>query len=137
MHKKEPKKPPEHILEDVNLKISWGRDPRPPSHHPYFRAPLFVFASTPQSSWWPCYLVLTRYHCYLCSYNVTIPVGAVAYSYSYWRFGRGVDTNLTSFMCYGYESHLLNCTYNEGSCNRRYTAGVLCYGDVVSGLLYT
>ena len=68
--------------------------------------------------------------------NATLPAGAVAYTYSSSRFGRGVATNLTSFHCYGNESHLLNCTHSvTSSCSRDYTAGVLCYGDVVPGLL--
>ena len=64
-----------------------------------------------------------------------LPVGAVAYTYSFYynsRFGRGVDANLTNFRCYGNESHLLNCAHNVTSCG--YTARMLCYGDVVSGL---
>ena len=68
------------------------------------------------------------------SRNATFPVGAVAYSYR--RFGRGLDANLTSFHCYGNESQLLNCTHSvTSSCSRDYTAGVLCYGDIVPGLL--
>ena len=68
--------------------------------------------------------------------QITIHAGAVAYTYSSSRFGRGVATNLTSFHCYGNESHLLNCTHSvTSSCSRDYTAGVLCYGDVVPGLL--
>ena len=69
-------------------------------------------------------------------YIISIPAGAVAYTYSSSRFGRGVDASLTNFLCYGNESHLLNCTYNvANSCGRDYTAGVLCYGNVVSGIL--
>ena len=65
----------------------------------------------------------------------TIPAGAVAYTSSSLRFGRGVDANLTNFYCYGNESQMLNCTHSvTSSCSRDYTAGVLCYGDVVSGL---
>ena len=63
-----------------------------------------------------------------------ISAGAVAYTYSSSRFGRGVEANLTDFLCYGNESDLLNCTYSVSSCSRDYTAGVLCYGDVVPGL---
>ena len=65
----------------------------------------------------------------------TIPAGAVAYTSSSLRFGRGVDANLTNVYCYGNESQLLNCTHSvTSSCSRDYTAGVLCYGDVVPGL---
>ena len=64
---------------------------------------------------------------------ISIPVGVVAYTYSSSRFGRGVDANLTTFRCYGNESQLLNCAYSVSSCRRDYTAGVLCYGDVVPG----
>ena len=66
---------------------------------------------------------------------ISIPTGAVAYSSSSSRFGRGREANLTDFYCYSNESHLLNCTHSvTSSCGRDYTAGVLCYGDVVSGL---
>ena len=66
---------------------------------------------------------------------ITIPTGAVSYTSSSLRFGRGVDTNLTNFLCYGNESQLLNCAYSvTSSCSRDYTAGVLCYGDVVPGV---
>ena len=64
-----------------------------------------------------------------------IPTGAVAYTYSSSRFGRGREANLTDFYCYGNESHLLNCTHSvTSSCSRENIAGVLCYGDVVPGL---
>ena len=68
-----------------------------------------------------------------CWVNAIVSVGAVAYTSSSSRFGRGMDANLTNFYCYGNESHLLNCTYSVSSCSRDYTAGVLCYGDVVPG----
>jgi len=46
-----------------------------------------------------------------------------------------MDVNLTNFHCYGNESHLLNCLHSvTSSCSRSSTAGVLCYGDVVSGM---
>ena len=62
-----------------------------------------------------------------------IPTGAASYSS---RFGRGREANLTNFHCYGNESHLLNSTHSvTSSCSRQNTAGVLCYGDVVPGLL--
>ena len=64
------------------------------------------------------------------SYNAIVSVGAVSYTSSSSRFGRGVEASLTNFWCYGNESHLLNCTYSVSSCGRDYTAGVLCYGDV-------
>lgn len=61
-------------------------------------------------------------------------LGAVAYSPSALKFGRGVAANLTNFRCYGNETHLMNCTPTVSSCGSDYTAGVKCYGDVVSGL---
>ena len=65
---------------------------------------------------------------------ISIPVGAVPYTSSSARFGRGVDTNLTNFRCYGNESQLLNCIHSvTSSCDRDYAAGVLCYGDIVPG----
>lgn len=65
-------------------------------------------------------------------------VGAIHFTSSYSRFGRGVDASLTNFLCYGNESQLLSCTYSVGSvgsCSRYSTAGVQCYGEVISGML--
>ena len=74
---------------------------------------------------WSCIVVMLHYSC----------IGAVSYTSSSSRFGRGVDTNLTNFRCYGSESHLPNCLHSMTSyCSRDYTAGVLCYGDVVAGV---
>lgn len=61
-------------------------------------------------------------------------IGAVSYSSSALKFGRGVAANLTNFRCYGNETHLVNCTPIVSSCGLDNTAGVKCYGDVVSGL---
>ena len=83
-------------------------------------------------TWWPCFsfwdLNIQTCRTNFVSGNATLPVGAAAYTYSYSRFGRGVDANLTCFRCYGNESQLLNCTHHmTSSCSRDYTAGLLCY----------
>ena len=68
------------------------------------------------------------------NYSSTVSLGAVSLYGSSLRYRVGMTVNLTNFQCYGNESHLLNCSHRvTSSCNRNDVAGVLCYGDVVSG----